>query len=90
MEKRISIIMTEQISIDMDADAGFAGEIATIIYRFVGSDYSMVYDYQRHTEKNDSPRIMVEYNSTHGIILAEVDDCTAQDAVVTIMYPDER
>lgn len=90
MEKRIDIIMTERISTDMDSNSYFSGEIATTIYRFVGQDCGTVYDYQRHAEKNDSTRIAVEYNTTRGLVIAEVDDCTAQHSTVTIMYADER
>lgn len=90
MEKRISIIMTERVSLDMDSDSRFAGEIATTIYRFIGSDCTQVYDYQRHMEQDDNTRIVVEYVTTHGRVIAEVDDCTALDSTVTIMYADER
>lgn len=90
MEKRISIIMTERVSTDMDSDTTFASEIATIIYRFIGQDCVAVYDYQRHVENNTNTHIEVEYNTQRGLVIADVDDCTAQHSTVTIMYADER
>ena len=90
MEKRVSIIMTERVSIDMDNDTAFAGEIGTVIYRFIGQDSLTVYDYQRTVEKNPDTRIAVEYNTGRGMVIAEVDNCTAQNSTVTIMYADER
>ncbi len=90
MEKKISIIMTERVSVDMDGDTTFASEIATIIYRFIGQDCIAVYDYQRHAENNPDTHIAVEYNTQRGLVIADVDNCQAQQSTVTIMYADER